>query len=281
MATTWSTNWKKLRKVSDSQAKVVKKAYLESVKQTLDYTDWDRFEHLYHANEDAEALDIIRFQSMDVSDTLLSCAGKCGRIVGNSISEFVGVGYVFGLDNPNMVKYIDKYAAEEVTLVDDGTKQAIREVIRQGPTDGLNVRAQARLVEDMVGLNEPQAVAVTNFRDDLIDQGISESEIERQCSKYADSLLRDRAETIALNETNEAAASGQYYSTYDACDRGVLDPDEYEAFRIITDDDRLCDECLAVEDEGRDLPDGTYDSTGESIAKVHIKCRCSEGIRQR
>lgn len=270
-----------LLSAEDRAAAELEKEYLRSVKTTIKQVDWEKLERDLRAHhEGAEIVDGLPWEEYDPEKALKSLFEVALGVHGEYIGSVTG-GAIFDYVDPNALKWIEKYCAEDVVQISSSTKEAIRAIIRNGYENGITVQEQARDIKQLIGLDPNRAEAVQRMRDKLLKRGlISDSEINRRAAKYAEKLLKQRANTIAVNETSEAAANATYQSTKSACERGVIDPYQYEAFRIVTADERTCERCMAIEGEARKLPDGSYASTGQQIVKVHIKCRCAEGLRE-
>lgn len=92
-------------------------------------------------------------------------------------------------------------------------------------------------------------------------------------AKYADRLLRYRADTIGLTESHTATNHGALQATKDAIDNGVLQEGEYQLEWLYTNDDRTCDECTELDGETIDIGD-TF-SNGLECPPAHQRCRCT------
>ncbi len=254
--------------------------FMAYVAGTLEATDWDEFLSAMERGDFASAANLIEWADYTPEAGIVAAFGAAAVHQSKYISEIAKVKYAFDLKNPNALKWIEEHGAELVKQVDPGTKAALREVIYRGYFSGYTPQAQTEYIRGLVGLDERRAGAVDNLVRKLTERGRDPAEIQRKAEKYSAKLLQQRAKTIAVNEASEASSRGQYLSTQDACHRGILDTRKYEAFRIVTPDDRLCDICAALDGETRMLSDGVYHSSGETIPKLHVCCRCVEGLRE-
>jgi len=204
---------------------------------------------------------------------------ESGQATADYISTGARAKFGFDLVDPNAVHWINNHSAELVRYIDDSSRTAIREIIRDGFENGITPKEMAKRIEQHIGLDPQRSRALQKHRESLIEGGFSPSEVSRRSDQFARRLLKDRAYGIALNETLEASNQGFFLGTKQAVARGILDPQKYEGYRIVTPDDRLCPRCSSIRGERRQLPDGCYRSTGRQVAKVHNCCRCCEGIR--
>ncbi len=260
-------------------AKDIEKDFLKSVKVTVQNTDWAQLERdlATHANGDA-IVGGVKWEDFDPKERLKDLFSVCLDIDGEYIGKVAG-GAKFDYVDPRALEWIEKYGVEDVVDIDASTKRAIRNIVREGYESGITPRNQARQIRELVGLDERRAETLRKYSENLFSKGLSEARVWELVEKRGRALLNSRALTIAVNETSEASAQAGYWSTKSACERGVLDPNEYEGFRIVTPDERLCSQCAPIAGEARRIPDGTYESTGSNTAKVHTCCRCCEGLR--
>lgn len=260
-------------------AKDIEKSFLQSVKVTVQETDWDQLERdlAAHANGDA-VVGGVKWEDFDPKERLKDLFSACLDVDGENIGKVTG-GAKFDYVDPRALEWIEKYGADDVANIDTSTKQAIRNIVRDGYETGITPRNQAKQIREIVGLDERRAETLKKYSENLFAKGLEDARVWELMEKKGRALLNARAMTIAVNETSEASAQAGYWSTKSACQRGVLDPNEYEGYRIITPDEHLCTRCSGIAGEARQIPDGTYESTGSNTAKVHTCCRCCEGLR--
>lgn len=271
---------KDIRRVMDDHIPAIEADFMGWVQSTLSATDWDEFQRLLEGGDFAQAANLIQWSDYAPEAAIGAALGAAALANSENLGELVGVKIAFDLKNPLALDWIEKHGAELVAQVDEPTKKALREVIYRGYFSGYTPREQAKYIKGLVGLDERRMGAVDNYAKALQRKGLSPAEINQKAARYSEKLLKQRARTIAVNEASEAATRGQYFSTKDAVNRGIMSPREWEGFRIVADDERLCDRCAPLEGEGRSLPDGVYPSTGSVTTKVHVLCRCTEGYRK-
>jgi len=254
--------------------------YLKSVRATIKATDWEKLDSDLAAYRNGdEIVDGIAWEDYNPKERLSKLVSVSLDAHGAYIGDVVG-GAGFDLVDPNALKWIDDYAAQEIKYISGGSKDAIRQIIKNGYEKGITVDQQARQIREHIGLDPRRSATLEKYADNLFSKGMDEAEVWRLVEKKGKALLSQRALTIAVNEASEAGGRATYESTKNAVERGIIDPYLYEAFRIITADERTCAVCNAVAGESRKLPDGVYPSTGSQIAKKHTRCRCVEGLRE-
>jgi len=264
----------------DKAAAELEKEFLRSVKTTIKQIDWDKLEKdLEDHRTGADIVDGLPWEEYDPEKVLKNLFEVALEAHGEYIGSVTG-GAIFDYVDPHALDWISQYGAQEIKYISDSQKEAIKKIVLDGYQNGVTVRDQARQIREHIGLDPQRSETLQKYAENLFARGKSEAEVWRLAEKRGNALLMSRANTIAVNETSEAAGQATYQSTKSAVMRGVLDANLYEGFRIVTGDERTCEICMAVEGEARTLPDGIYPSSGSLIAKKHVKCRCVEGLRE-
>ena len=271
--------WEEITAITNKQAAKLEKAFISYVDESKGLTDWKEVEDLLGKGE--EPADHLVWAEYKPEGLIKETFAQVAMVQGDHIVQVAKVGYRFDMKNPEALKWIKAYGADEVKYISDSSKKAIKEINFRGYYEGYTPKQQAQFIKGLVGLDPNRAQAVENYFAELLkDESLSLEEIVAKRDDYAKQLLQQRAMTIAVNEASEASAQGNYITTKDAVSRGILDPDTYEAYRIVTPDDRICPICSDADHDGetRELPDGVYETTGSHTPKIHILCRCVEGI---
>lgn len=272
-----------LQKVEDTAIEKLNKEFKASVQKTIAETDWTEIERrLASMQEAGDVADSVAWQEYDprtyLEETLFPLASELSAA---AIADVVGQGtsLSFTVTDPNALKWLKQYGAEEIKYISDSQRKAIKDIVTRGYADGVTYQQQAREIKQLIGLDPRRAEAVQRMRAKLLERGlISDEKIDRRAARYAEKLLNQRARNIAVQEATTAGARAFYETTADACSRGILDPHIYEGYRIVTGDERLCAQCSGLAGEARRLPDGAYQS-GSVTPKLHALCRCVEGVR--
>jgi len=194
------------------------------------------------------------------------------------INKQLGLGFSFNLRSPEAEAWIEAHAAEAIQNIDNASKLAIQRIILKGFAEGITSQKQAQMIREHIGLNPRQSMALENFRKGLESSGSSQIAVDKAVARYGRKLLNDRATTIALTEGHLAANEGHRKATAEATKRGILDPDKYERYWMVTRDKRLCTRCQGLGGARADLPDGNFEGDGRG-PPLHVRCRCTEGIR--
>ncbi len=216
-----------------------------------------------------------------------------------TLAEF---GMSFDAVNDSAVRWAERNAALLVSRVSEETMQGIRQAIVAAQTEGIPPRSQARMIEQMVGLTERDALAVSRFREGMIATGLRPAQIEDRAERMARRLLRRRATNIARTETIRASNMGVQLSWQAAIDQGLLPPRTLKIW-IATGDDRTCPICSVLHGKVVGVSEpfsiqekaSSFTRVGDDFRVVetvplkhpsiemtppaHPSCRCTLGIR--
>lgn len=128
----------------------------------------------------------------------------------------------YDLRNPAMGTFIaertvdgmtlaQRRAARMITTTQDGTMQTVRTTIKRGFKEGLTHQDIAERIRGSIGLTEPQAIALANYRASLAVADVKMSPAKQQSlvDDYCDRMIDHRAMVIARTETRLALNEGQ------------------------------------------------------------------------
>lgn len=183
--------------------------------------------------------------------------------------------------NPKALLSAERQAAELLTSVNVETKQTVREIVARAYREQITAKDTARLIRDVIGLNDRQATALFNYRAGLVAEGLPDARVSTLTERYGDRLLRQRAMTIAQTEIHRASAEGQHELWRESVREGRLDAN---ARRVWISNVGACPWCETMElinadgvpiDGHFETPDGDMISGPE---ESHVGCRCSTGL---
>jgi hypothetical protein len=299
--------WHRLHAIADQAEPDLRAAILQAIADTVRGVDMAALKRALDAGNLDAAMHAIPWT--DTGEAALRAAYReiltdaylqAGELSAESLGDTLGrVGISFDRTNPRAEAWAENVGATRVMEVSDETVSAIRDFISRGFDEGRHPRQTASLLmgeknEDgiydssIIGLTENQASAVENYRVELENDEIERStDVEdRMVQRYANKLLRNRAETISRNETMKSSSEGQRELWLQARENGFLRGDEKRVW-IVTPDDRLCPLCDAMgrdygdNDQGIGLDEPYITPDGEEImvpTDIHIMCRCTEGL---
>lgn len=185
----------------------------------------------------------------------------------------------FDLDNPYSQQYIREHTAALVREVGQETKDAIRGVLEEAFRFGGHPREQARRIRNLVGLTRRQTGAVQRYHLNLLSQGTAEERAARLAERYAQKLLRYRAETIARYETMAAANGGAIQSFMAARDQGYIDPAITKRKWLFVRLPGYCRYCEAMDGVEVPFDEPFHTGLGDVMGPpIHPRDRCSVGL---
>ena len=155
-------------------------------------------------------------------------------------------GIRFDLVDPFAVQAAERHAAQLVTGVTEETRRAIASIVADGIRDRIPPREQARQIVRIIGLTERDARAVDSLWRRMIEDGVVQAQADSRAQRYADRLLRARAENIARTETIRASTEGTRQGWEAAAREGYVDTATARIVWIVTQDDRLCSRCAPM-----------------------------------
>ena len=191
---------------------------------------------------------------------------------GNVTADSMGISLSFDLLNPRAAIFARTRAAALIVEVTLEQQELVRQAVFRGIVEGRNPRDVARGIRSVVGLHERYATAVDKFRGRLLAEGNARA--HQLADRYAERLLKSRAETIARTEMIRASNVGQREAWRTAQAEGLIDAEGAER------------EWIAAADVPNDICaqlDGTTVGFEEEFdigdPPAHPRCRCAIGLR--
>ena len=171
-----------------------------------------------------------------------------------------------------------RQAAALVTHVSAGTVAALRALIARSIREGIPPYEAARMIRSMVGMTTRQAMAAMNFRESLINSGLTLGRVDTLVARFVKRKIRERAINIARTETLSALNRGVQESWRQARREGLLTKTAAKTW-ITTLDERLCPICAPLEGQIVGFDQSFQTSVGELLhPPAHPQCRCAMGI---
>jgi hypothetical protein len=188
----------------------------------------------------------------------------------------------FDIRNPYSEDFVRRRAGELVTGVSAQARQQIRDAIEEGFVEGVPVRTTARSIRNSIGLDARLGRAVRTRTEALSASGLADDVVDRLVSRYADGLLKYRAENIARTETIAASNQGVLDSWRQAEREDLMPKGMQKRWIAALGSKRTCKIC---DELGRSEPvpinEEFYSSVlGTSFARPpsHSSCRCALGL---
>ncbi len=180
----------------------------------------------------------------------------------------------FNSVHSNILKWMAERGGILIRELTEGQAKTINALLRHQVFQGITSNYQlSRMLLSFVGLLQKEAIAVANYRMELISQGVTLKKIDGLVEIYARSLLKNRAKRIARTELCSAYNFGQWESLRQMREAGLVD--EVEKEWLTADDERTCPICAEL--DGEKVRHDEQFSSGQLHPPAHVQCRCSLG----
>lgn len=182
--------------------------------------------------------------------------------------------FSFDAKNREAQKIAREYSAAQITLIDTETKLAIRQIIARSIRDGIPPREAARLIRDLVGLNRPQAIQLSDYSKRL-DPNMKASVRRKATERLAQKLIRRRAVMIARTEVIDALNTGADVAWKQAQQQGILGKTAKKEWIATTG---ACEVCLELASKDPVPLKASFGIVrGKSLYRptAHPNCRCA------
>jgi hypothetical protein len=276
-----SPDWKDLLALAEKLEPEARRRFLEAVAGLRDQLDLEELADALVRRQVLSprdlASDAYLLQRLEpLLETVQKGIEQAGALATATLASRLNVPMRFDIVNPFAVDYTQRRALNLITGITAEARQAIRDAVARGFTDGLTRREVSRVIRPVIGLNSRQAQALMNYRAQLLAQGLNADRVAALVDRYSAKLLRDRAATIARTEMMKSANGGTRLAWLQAVERKLLSSD-VERKWTVTPDDRLCPYCAAMQGQTQRL-DKPFVSPldGRSVLDppLHPRCRC-------
>lgn len=158
-------------------------------------------------------------------------------------------------------------------------RKAIRQLVLRALTEGISLQDLARAIREIVGLSAPQAEAVKNYREELVEMGTSPAQVEKLVETYKARSLRTRSLTIARTEISGVQNERRLVEARDWVKHGLLQHPVKSW--LIAADERLCPLCAPMADKTVPLEKPFITRVGAvQRPPLHPNCRCGIAITE-
>lgn len=228
---------------------------------------WER--ELLGDGVEAAPTDWIRMRAAAANkNDLPSLLSKALKVGANAANPF---DMAFDVANPEAIAWATQHAAQLVTDITTEARAAVRAIVSEAFGEGMAPRETAKLIRATVGLTKRDALAVMRRQLKMLADGVDAAKATARAEKYADKLLRSRAEAIARTEAMRASNEGQLQLWRQAQDKGLLSETARKVW--ITADP--CPICAPMDGETVGINE-TFSIGFDPPA--HTRCKCTVGL---
>ena len=272
-----------LQRLAERLEPALRRAFLQAVAKIQNSIDLEALASAINNNQLTAAEAAVKLSTFPEVYGELAAPIRSGFLVGSGLAvrELAQQGFSlsFNLINPKAVDYGSRATLDLVAPFKDNAKETIRTFLAKALSGETTASGAAKDIRDLIGLDPNRVKRADNFWQKLVEQDVSDADIQRRVGRYMDALLRERAEVIARNEIHKAAGAGQQAAWDEAARTGLIDKAEYSKVWVVTWDEALCDLCEPMDgqavgmDEAFDTPQGSMD-----YPDMHVQCRCTANL---
>jgi len=274
--------WLALHGVADYHRKEFQRSFLRGIREFIDdEVVLKRIKSAFQSGniteiESAIPWDMLSQHLDEVTNKTMEIIVNGANVSKRYLPEKIAANVSFDLLNQRAVDFIREYRFDLIREITEKSRQGVRKIIERAFTEGMHPYKAARYIRDVVGLTEMQTLSVDNFRRRMLRQGLSQGDSLELAQRYAQRVLRKRAEAIARTETIRAASMGQALLWQEAADKGLIDTAKTWRVWLVTPDDRLCDLCETMDGQRVRLNENFNSPLGPVYTSpLHVNCRCA------
>lgn len=198
-------------------------------------------------------------------DAAEDSAGNLRILAGRRVSKFDPT-------QSEVLNWVQKHGGQAVTDISTETRRAIRAALEEGIRLELSNSELADLIQPSLGLNKRQSLAAWHRYEKLL-KVMPVRRAQAAVKRYIRRQLRERALTIAKDQTLTAANEGQRLAWVQAKRRGEL-PVGAKKRWYTARDERVCPKCGPM--HGEEVAIDESFSIGNPPA--HSRCRCTQEL---
>jgi hypothetical protein len=202
------------------------------------------------------------------------------------------VSFAFDTLSPNVIEGITQLESKVIQTLKEDVREVTRAHVENGLRDGVNPRAVAKSLRDIIPLAPNQLQAVENFRKSLEEGDVSKAlgyklrdkrlkvtdsmtpeQIDKAVDAYRKKMIAFNAETNARTAALDAQKLAQKLSWEEAIEKGLVDRNRLKKKWVGVMDDREREEHRAM--EGDTVPFDLPFKNGEQVpGESTYNCRC-------
>ena len=194
----------------------------------------------------------------------------------------VGRAVVLDLNTPQVKNWMKSHLAELVDGIGEVSKQTIKQTLEQGILTGRHPTRIAQDIKRDLGLTPRSAEAVSRKWATLEAQGVPLKRVEQITNRYADKLLKHRAQVIAHTESMTAVNQGRQ-QLWEQLDSAGAFPFQVVKEWLTSQDEMVCEICGPMNEQRRKIDEEFNGPDGSSTMAppIHPQCRCTSLIIER
>jgi len=159
-----------------------------------------------------------------------------------------------GVAKDRVLRFVElewqKRGASLITKINNEQREVLQFVLNYYMTaEPVSPYDLSRKLRPFIGLTEPQAQRLQKLAEELSKE-MSPAQVQKALEKYSQQMIRYRAKVIARTELNYAYNHGAIANMNDITAGADI---KVKKVWLTTEDDRLCEECMAMDGKEADL----------------------------
>lgn len=178
--------------------------------------------------------------------------------------------------HPEAIEMAQDHTGQLIERIGAEQLSAIQTIVTRAVRSGAHPYVTARQIRNVVGLNSQQAAALDNYRAKLMIDEVDPDRADILVQRYAERLLKQRAETIARTETLWANNAGQLAVWGAGIAAGDIVPNAQKVWST-SKDERTCRVCAPMNGAAVPMDASWLLPNGKSAmvpTDAHPNCRC-------
>lgn len=276
--------YKVMQSIGDKHAVKIRRSYLDRVRKTDSATAWTEVENSISQGAVAVYYSIqwSKWQpAKQVAPAYIEMYNRSISYLQKYVVSKEAVSLIiddnsFTMPNPAAENWLLDFAGTEITALSQQDLKMVRAVLAEGQAKKWTYKETAKVLRQVIGLNEPQYRAWQKYTDNLQVPASRRAELSE---RYYNKLLKYRAETIGLTESHKATGKAWTNAVDKYVQDGTLSKDKYEYYWLTAPDERMCDICGGMSGETTDLTSRSF--PGGEFPPIHPRCRCTAIVKRK
>lgn len=278
----------RLSKLSDQMGSAVRVNLVNGITAFKKKIDKDEIADAWEKGDYGAVMATIPWRDLplDLDETLLGIGltvQKAATFQLETMPPNINENLRFDMSNPHLRTFIGTRTGSLVRGIQADTQKIIQDNVVRSFNRAMTPRRVAEQIKASIGLDPRRETALDNYRQGLLDQGLSERHFNNLSNAYEERLLESRADAIARTETRLATNYGQLEIWREGARQGFFNGNTVRKIWVV--DGNPCDTCEPMDgvEVGLHEPWIITFPNGETQAvdvpsESHPCCECGQEI---
>lgn len=160
---------------------------------------------------------------------------KAGDLSAYYIPTVDGEDFIFTADSPEVKKILNDFTAERVTLINDSTKEGLKNSIAEAYDKGRSPKKTAKEISKNIGMNARQETSFRKYKASMEEKGYKQSTIDKRLDVYREKAIKQRSLVIATTELTDCTNKAQLEDWRQASKEGFISKNTMKVWIAIID----------------------------------------------